>query len=181
MKIQKGVSQLKSRAVFVFFFLLFNCCFLLFSYSDAEILERVVAIVNGDVILLSEFEEEMMLARTSGEEVNENLVLDKMIERLLILEQAKKIKSRGIATYNGTLDSETIIKNYLQRRIKVLINIPFDVMDSYYINNLERYENREFSEVRDEIESLLLEKEFKVKVREHIFELKKRAYIRTQL
>jgi ribosomal protein S13 len=79
------------------------------------------------------------------------------------------------------VDDNNLIKEYIERRIKALIHIPIDEIESYYKNNMERFAGKEFYEVKDEIEDYMVEGELKRKIAEHVEELRNKAYIRIQL
>jgi len=142
------------RLIFIF---LLTSCFFLPALSHSETLERIVAIVNNNVILLSEYEEAFQAAKKSDETVTEGQVLDEMINRLLILEQAKKFRLGTTENSAETVDDDKIISEYVDRRIKALIHIPIEEIESYYTNNKERYADKPFYEVKDEIEGQLVE------------------------
>jgi hypothetical protein len=163
------------------FILLLTSYFLPPTSSHSKVLERIVAIVNNDVILLSEFEEAFQAAKKSDEKVTEGKVLDEMINRLLFLEQAKKFRLGTAGDSAGTMDDDKIISEYVDRRIKSFIHIPIDEIESYYVHNREQYGGKPFYEVKDEIEEHLIEGEMKIKLAEHVAELRKKAYIRIQI
>lgn len=163
--------------LFIFFVLYLS----LLKPSCAEVLDRVAAIVNEEVILLNDFREAAERAGETGREVKDDEILDEMIDRLLLIEQAKKIGLVNSAAYRKTLDENVLVDEYLRKRVKVLIRIPFGKIESYYVNNEDRFKGKELHEVKGEIERHLIEREFEVKLREHISELRQRAYIRVQL
>jgi len=140
-----------------------------------------VAIVNNKVILLSEFEEALEAARKSDQKVTEGVVLDEMINRILILEQAKRLSLGSTSDLAEDVDDNKLIKEYIERRIKALIHIPIDEIEAYYENNMGRFAGKEFYEVKDEIEDNMVEGELKRKIAEHVKELRNKAYIRIQL
>ncbi|NOZ69899.1 MAG: hypothetical protein GXP46_11830 [Deferribacteres bacterium] len=148
----------------------------------AEILERVVATVNDDVILLSELESEFRAARKAGRDVTREEVLNDMIDRLLLLKEARRFRL-GLSPEPGetSVDSNRIINEYINKRIKILIHIPFEKIESYYMNNRERFRGRDFYDVKDEIEKYLVEQELKARLREYINELRKKADITVML
>ncbi len=148
----------------------------------AELLERVVATVNDDVILLSELEDEYRAALKAGRDVTREEVLNDMIDRLLLLKEARRFRL-GLSPEPGeaTVDSNRIVNEYINKRIKILIHIPFEKVESYYMNNRERYAGRDFYEVKDEIEDYLVERELKARLREYIGELRKKADITVML
>ena len=167
------------RLFFVLLLLTAYC--LLPTFCNAEVLERIVAIVNNKVILLSEYEEALEAARKSDQKVTEDVVLDEMINRILILEQAKRLSLGSTSDSAENVDDYKLINEYIERRIKALIHIPIDEIESYYKNNRGRFAEKEFYEVKDEIEDYMVEGELKRKIAEHVEELRKKAYIRIQL
>ncbi len=156
-------------------------CLLLFCSVHAEVVERIVAVVNDDVILLSEFKEALRRAEETGKKVKESEIIDGMINNLLLLEQGKKFSIDRHDKAFESMDQGKIINNYIEKRIKALIYVPFRDIETYYYNNIERYDDREFYDVKSEIEEYLLNRALKIKIREHINELKEKARIRIQI
>ncbi len=165
----------------IFILLLLTAYSLLPTFCGGEILERIVAIVNNNVILLSEYEEALEAARKSDQKVTEDVVLDEMINRILILEQAKRLSLGSTSDSAENVDDNKLITEYTERRIKALIHIPIDEIESYYKNNSGRFAEKEFNEVKDEIEDYMVEGALKRKIAEHVEELRNKAYIRIQL
>jgi len=147
--------------------------------ADAELVERIVAVVNDDVILLSEFKDAMRQAEESGKEVNAKEVIGGMINNRLLLEQARKFSFGRDAGNASTPDK--VIKNYIDKRIKALIYIPFKDIEAYYYNNTQKYGERDFYDVKSEIEEYLLKTTLEIKIQEHIDQLREEAVIRVQL
>ncbi len=150
-------------------------------YCHAEVLERIVAIVNDDVILLSELEEAFQTAKKSDKGVTRDLVLDEMIDKALLLEQAKRFRLGKSAAHQRPVNNKKLVDEYIERRIRALIHTPFRDIESYYMSNMKQFNNKDFYEVKDEIESYLVEKELEKKLLGHIDELRKSSYIRIQL
>jgi hypothetical protein len=157
-----------------FAFLIVNCS------SHAELIERVVAIVNDEVILLSEFNDAYKSAVLAGSRMTEEEFLDDMINRVLILEQAKRFRFEGSLSSRDVSDN-ILVEKYLEKRIKAFIHIPFEDIENYYLANPALFEGRGFYEVRDEIEAFLIDEKLGAKMYEHIEELRDNAYIRVQL
>jgi hypothetical protein len=162
------------------FILLITSCFLLPDLSHSEILERIVAIVNNNVILLSEFKDALKAAKMSDEKVTEDAVLDEMINRVLMLEQARKMRLGQMEDATGPVDDNKIVNEYIDRRIRSFVHIPIEEIESYYLNNRKQFGSKSFSEAKDEIEDHLTDGELKLKIAEHVEELRKKAYIRIQ-
>jgi len=160
--------------------LLITCLILLVAPVHSEILDRIVAIVNDDVILLSEYKEALQAAEKSGKQLTDDMVLNEMIDRMLILEQAKRLRLDVIEDATGAVDKDRTINEYIERRIKAFVHVPIDKIESYYLSNKEQFGNKTFSEAKDEIEDRLTEGELKTKIAEHMAELRRKAYIRIQ-
>jgi hypothetical protein len=157
-------------------------CVLCAAFAHAEVLERIVAIVNDDVILLSEFKEAFRSVEESGEKISEKGFLDEMINNLLLLKEAKKFSFYiSNKSDKAVMDEKAIINEYIDRRIKVFIRIPYDEIESYYSENKALFEGKEFYDAKDEIEEYLIGKELNIRVNEYIKDLRKKHYIRIQL
>ncbi len=167
-------------ALFVIIAFLLHALFL--NSIGAEILERIVAIVNDDVILLSEYKKELESAKKSGRRRSVEEVLEEMINSNLLLHEAKKYWAGVSVVRNDTaIDDKAVINEYINRRIKAFIHIAYEDIEAYYMNNRDLFGNREFYNARDEIEEYLVNEELKVRLRQYLKELRKSAYIRVQL
>ena len=154
----------------------FNFLVPLTSPVSSEVLDRVVAVVNDEVILLTELKNEMSARKEAGSELTAAEVLDEMINRLVLLEQARKFMLNTTAS-----DIDSIVDLYLERSIKAIIHIPFEEIESYYIDHSELYGDKEFYDVKDEIESYMIANELKIRMLKHTKELRSKSYIRIQL
>ncbi|MBI5408973.1 MAG: hypothetical protein HZA14_06375 [Nitrospirae bacterium] len=163
------------------FILLLTSYFLLPTLSCSEVLDRIAAIVNNEVILQSEYEEALQAARKTEGNVSNDDVLEEMINRILLLEQARRLKLGTSADSGADADDEALVKEYVDRRIRALIHIPIEEIEAYYLKNRDRFGGKDFYEVEDEIENYFIEKGLEEKLLEHIKELRKKAYIRIQL
>lgn len=169
--------------------LLLICYSLLATVVYAELLDRVVAIVDDEAIMLSELNSayqrafshqgESAEAENSKTDIIQKGVLNGLINRVLLLKQAKKF-SHSIQTRND-YDENTLIKEYIEKQLKTFIRIPFEEIEQFYEKNKEKFGSKDFYDVRDEIEELLIEKELNKKLIRHIEELRKNAYIKIQL
>lgn len=146
------------------------------STSATELIDRVVAVVNDELILLSELESEVTVQKTSGSDVTAEDVLENMINRMLLLTEARKF-----IRDNTVMDEETLLNAYVERWIKSMIYISYEEMEAFYRKNREIYGDRDFYIVKDEIESLMIERELKRRMLRHIRELRENSYIRIQL
>ena len=156
-------------------------CFFSAAKANSELVESIVAVVNDDVILLSEFKVVMRQAKENGKEVTVKAVIEGMIHNRLLLEQAKKFNFGRNVSGDMHSDPEKVIKNYIDKRIKAMIHIPFRDIETYYLNNPDKYAERDLSDVKSEIEEYLLNMMLEIKRMEHIDELMEEATIRIQL
>jgi parvulin-like peptidyl-prolyl isomerase len=154
--------------------------FLFLSFSTAEILDRVVAVVNDEIILFSEVEEAFQEANDVALEVTREEVLDGLINRILLLNQAKNIKRKHIYSVKTEIEDNILINEYVEKRLKAFIRIPYTELELFYQENKEFF-TEEFLEVRDEIEAYLIEIELNKRLSEHLEKLREEAYIRVQL
>ncbi len=160
------------------YLLLVTCYSLLVTAVYAEVIERIVAVVDDDVILLSEFKETLQAAMSAKKSAAEEEVLQGMINRLLLLKEAKKFRIEPLSEKEN---ENMLINDYIEKRIKSFIRIPDEEIELFYKQNKNSFDNKEIFDVRDEIESYLTEKALNKRLLEHIEELRKKAYIRTQL
>ncbi len=168
--------KIKNSLILHFAFCIFNLLMLI-SIANAQILDRVVAIVDDEAITLSELNEVYQKALHSKAEVTQEEVLNGLINRILILKQAKRF-SHNIQAGS---DYNALINEYIEKQLKTFIRIPVEEIEQYYEKNKESLGNKDFYDVRDKIEEYLIEKELNKKLIRHIEELRKNAYIKIQL
>jgi hypothetical protein len=155
-------------------------CWIFANVSGAVVIERVVAIVNGDIILESEFMEAKRLVSQHGVP-DDYAVLDRLISRLLILQEA--LRSRpGMNSYlKGTAEEDELINDYIKKRVVSLIHVPFREVEEYYNQHREEYGGRDVYSVWTDIEEILRKKKTPSAVAEHVRKLREKAYIRVQV
>lgn len=155
---------------------------LLIAPVHGEMLERIVAIVNEEVILLSEFKEVLRSEREKDSSLSEETVLDGMINSMLLLAEAKRFRVDDTDIHpEDAVHNRRIIRDYIDRRLRAFIHIPYEDIEYYYEQNAVRFEGREFYTARDQIEDILTEKQLSARLHEHIELLRAKAYIRIQL
>ncbi|UCH81197.1 MAG: hypothetical protein JSW20_00935 [Nitrospiraceae bacterium] len=148
----------------------------------AELQDRIVAIVNDEIILYSEFSKELKIAREFDADVTGEDVLQEMINQLLILDKARKFRITTSAYgQSRAKDEQSIIKEYIDVRLRGFIHVPYEDIEYYYYQNEDSYSGKELYDVRDEIEDYLIERELSIKLLEYVEELKRNSYIRIQL
>jgi hypothetical protein len=177
-----GVSgQRKTKLVLAILFLASLSFLSIINYSYAELVGRVVAVVNREVILYSELESAVEKAKSAGQQKAESEVLEELIDRTLLLEQAMRFRV-DIETYvleDGA--ARKMIDDYINRRIKAFIHVPFEEIENYYLSHKDDFNGRGVYDVWDEIENRLRIDRLTVKLDEHISMLRKEAYIKIQL
>lgn len=155
-------------------------CVLGSATAYAEVIDRVVAIVDDDVVMLSELDSEFQRAQKSDIEVTREEVLDGLINRILLLREAKKVKKTHIYSARKKEDDNILISEYIEKRVKAFIRIPPDEIEKFYEENRSYFNGSDIYEVRDEIEAYLVEMEVNKKLIAHIDELRQKAYVRKQ-
>jgi len=149
--------------------------------SHAELLDRIVAVVNSDVILYSELQDAVEHSKAEGEKKSEIEILHDLIDRTLLLERARKF-SADMDTYALDKDeARTMIDDYINRRIRAFIHVPFESIENYYESHKDDFGGRDIYGAWDAIESRLKVDLLRKKIEEHMVLLRKEAYIRIQL
>ena len=154
----------------VTFLLLFSLCPLL----SAEIRDRVVAFVDNTAITLSELEETYARTVKVSPDIKKNDVLNTMVNRLLLIKEAKKIKLEATS-------EDELMKEYIDIKIRAFIRIKEEDLTEFYKKHLTDFQDKEFESVRDEIENYLTEKELNERLKLHINELREKSCIKIQL
>lgn len=148
--------------------MLFN--FIFSSPIYAEIIDRVIAYVDNQVITLRDFEKFNLEIKKMFPDITNNEIIELMINRTLLLKEGKKLFLEG--------KDEEVINNYVDLRIKSKIIITDNMIREYYDQNKDKFGQRTYHSVRDEIEKYLFEKQLNIKLKEHIEELKESTEIK---
>ncbi len=155
--------------------LLFTFHFLLFaSVSFAAIFDRVVAFVDNQAIMLSEFQEQYRKALRVSPDITDDEVINTMINRWLLLRDAKKYRIEAPSP-------EEIIKEYIDLKIRASITVGESEIEAFYKTNINQFPEKELEDVRGEIEKYLTEKELNERLKETLRDLRKNAYIKIQI
>jgi hypothetical protein len=176
-------SGVRGRGKLLFAMLLLTLLILssLINNSCAELIDRIVAVVNREVILYSELQRAVEKSKAAGDEESDIEVLQGLIDRTLLLEQALKFRVE-IKTYNrNDEEARKMIDDYINRRIKAFIHVPFDEIEKYYTSHKNDFGGRDLYGAWDEIEERLKTGLLSTKLDEHISQLRKEAYIRIQM
>ncbi len=171
-RIKKYYSAL--LLLFSGFITLIFCC--LTMAHSSELLEATVATVEDDVITLSEFNERYEVMKRSFPDISKKEVLEMIINRLLLLREARLSRiaeSRGLSH----AEEDRIIEEYIDIKIRSSIRISEEEIHKYYETHKVEFRDIPFQDVAEKIEVLLIEKRTNELLKEHIEELKKKAYI----
>jgi parvulin-like peptidyl-prolyl isomerase len=144
------------------------------SSSGVELLDRVVAQVDDQAITYSEFSLKFNRMKQVLPSITEEEALNSMINSLLLLQMAKKMKLEAAT-------EDALIKEYVDITIRSRITIPEDRLSEYYNNYKQEFGDKDYSSVRDQIEKYLLEFETNKHLKEHLKELQNQANIVIQL
>lgn len=155
-------------------FLLTFCCLLLTTSVYADILERVVAYVDDSAITLSEFGENAQRARKTLSNISDLDIINSMINRLLLLQAAKKMRLEAP-------NEDELVREYTDIKIKSSIIIREEEIERFYSENKDKFKGQDYVAVRDEIEKYLTEIETNRLLKKDIDELRAKADIRIQL
>lgn len=141
------------------------------SDSHAELIDKVIAFVDETAITLLEFENAFNKARKTAPDISEKEVLNAMINRVLLLAEAKKLK------IEAATDDDTI-NEYIDLKVKAFIRVREEDLEIFYNSNLSEFKGLSYESARDRIEEYLTEKETNNLLKKHIGELKAKAYIK---
>ena len=156
--------------------LLFTVCCLLFTCSllSAAIKDRVVAFVDNDAITLAELETQYGDTVKVASNITQEEVLDTMVNKLLLLRDAKKIRLEAPS-------EDELLKEYIDLKIRAFIRIKEEELVDFYNKNISKFEGKELEVVRDYIENYLVEHGVNQRLKVHINELREKSCIKIQL
>jgi hypothetical protein len=141
-----------------------------FSFAHARMIDKVIAYVDDRAITYSELQEKYRMIKNTGANITEKETLDSMINALLMLQKAKKLRFEAPT-------EDDLIKEYLNVTIKARIVISEDQIREFYDKNRDEFKGREYGVVRADIEKYLTDLETNKKLKEHLKELRAGANI----
>lgn len=158
------------RWILVLYFLLFTP----YSLSYSAIIDLVVAYIDNTAITLSELESTYEAMHKINSEISQEEVLDTMINRLLLIKEARKLRLEASS-------EDELLNEYIDMKIKTFIQINEDEIKDYFQKNIKIFQNTEFNDVSEEIEKYLIEAELNRRLKLHINELREKACIKINL
>lgn len=165
--------KLRGRALSIIFIL--SILFLFLSdFGHAELFDKIAAFVDDEAILLSEFDAYYRIISKFIPDIKKEDVINTMINRTLLLKEAKKFRIEGAT-------KEEIIREYIEIKLKALIKINEPDIKNFYENNKAQFGKVGFDSVREQIEQYLTEKEINSVLEQQIKELRSKAHIKINL
>jgi len=147
---------------------------LCFGQAETELIDRVVAFVDSNAITLSALRENYEKTKKAQPGVTMTEVLQTMVNRLLILNDAKRLK------FEAKTDEE-MINLYMEMKVKAFVQVKEAAMEEYYRQHEQELKGAPYESVRDKIEEVLTEKEINRLLKKDIEELRKKAYVKIEL
>ncbi|GMT47165.1 MAG: hypothetical protein IEMM0007_0731 [bacterium] len=142
--------------------------------SSAELIDRVVAFIDDEAITLTDFMQYTKKAKKLAHGLSEEEAINALINRKLLLREAKRIRLRGKT-------KDELIKEYIDIKIRVFIKIPPEEIERFYNKNRGRFGKTPIEDVRDDIERLLREREVNKHLKKLIKRLREKSYIKINL
>jgi hypothetical protein len=143
-------------------------------HSLAAVIDRVVAFVDNHAITLSELEKAYDKAVKITPDITRREVLNTMVNRYVLLREAKRLRMEAP-------DDEKLLEDYIDLKVAAFIKVSDAEIEKFYDTNRDQFAGQALSEVREQIEAYLREKEINNRLKKHIEELKKKAYIKLLL
>jgi hypothetical protein len=140
----------------------------------AGIKDRVVAFVDAQAITLSELDIKFSESQKVKADITKEEVLNTMINRVLLLREAKKIRLEAPS-------EEELLKEYIDMKIRALIRVKEEEISDFYNKHIDDFEGKEMEDVRDNIENYLIERNLNEHLKSHINELKGKTCVQIQL
>ncbi|HYQ48568.1 MAG TPA: hypothetical protein VEP69_05845, partial [Thermodesulfovibrionales bacterium] len=129
---------------------------------------------DEQAITMSELDEQYRNTVRISPNITAGEVLDTMINRILILREAKKYRIEAPTV-------EQVMHEYIDLKIRAYIRISENDVEKFYEDNRNRFPGKEFDDVREEVEQYLTENELNTRLKEMLKGLRKEAYIRVLL
>ncbi len=143
------------------------------AFCRAEILERVIAYVNNTAITLSEFQNNVQRTRKTLDNVSDSDIINSMINRILLLQEAKKMRLEAP-------DDDQLVQQYIDIKLKSAIIIREEDVERFYDENGGQFKGQDYLAVRDQIEKYLFELETNKRLKNQIKELRAKSDIKIQ-
>jgi len=134
----------------------------------------VVAYADNSAITLSELEKKYAETVHVTPAVTREEVLNTMINRLLLVREAKKIRLKSQL-------EDALLKEYVDLKIRAFIRLKDEEIRTFFDTHTADFTGKELDEMREDIENYLIEQEVNSRLKEHIAELRNNACVKIQL
>ncbi len=142
--------------------------------SRAEIIDRVVAYVDDRAITQLELDMVHQRALSSGLRPTKADTLEKLINRILLVNEALKLRMKGDS-------EEELVHEYIDLKVRAFITLRDTDVKQYYIENRWKYKGVPYESLKDDIRKLLEEKKVNINLRRLLEKLHDEADIRIML
>lgn len=139
--------------------------------ASAVIEDRVVASIDNEAITMSELDEAYRAAAKLNPDETREEVLNAMINRTLLLREARKLRIEA-----G--DEAKLLEEFIHIKIRGFIIVGDEEIREYYDSNKDRLGRAKFEEVRDKVREYLIEEGTNSRLRALLEDLKAKAVIR---
>ncbi|MDA8091696.1 MAG: hypothetical protein M0Z61_15935 [Nitrospiraceae bacterium] len=143
-------------------------------FAADKTIDRIVAFVNDSAILMSDLDARYDQARKLAPDVTRAQVLQTMINRQLLLAQARKI-------FPEPVEADKAIDEFTDLKIRAFVRIQDEAVRNFYDENKKQLGDVPFDSVKDRIERLLEEKEINRRLQSYLESLRENAYIKVFL
>ena len=169
-----GISGSRCLSVIIVFLVITFYSSLITHHCFAALSDRVIAFVDDQAITASELDEQYRSTIAVSPSVTRMEVLNTMINKVILLKEAKKYRIEA-----PTIDE--VMKEYIDLKIRAFIRVNDADIEKFYNENMEKFQGRNYEDVRDEIDMYLTEKELNERLKESLNGLRKKSYIRIHL
>lgn len=138
--------------------------------SSAFVIDRVVAYVDDLAITERELDIKHNLALSAGLRPTRAESLQKLINRILLVKEAKKHRIEG-GSY------EEIVRKYIDLKVRAFIHIRESDVREYYDLNKPEFKGASYSDLKENIRKLLEEEAVNNGLRYHLEQIRSKANI----
>ncbi len=142
--------------------------------ESAELIDRVVALVDDEAITLNELNDRFEESRVVMPEITKEQVLQTMVNRTLLKRDALKRRISG-------KNEDEIIRRYINLKVRYSVRINEVDIERFFNENRNDFRGEAFNTVHKEIKRYLTELEVNKRLERLIEELKTKAEVKIQL
>jgi hypothetical protein len=130
----------------------------------------VVASVDNTAITLSDLEMKYAETLKTTPNITKGEVLTTMVNRALLLREAKRFRLEAPS-------EDEVLKEYIDLKIRAFIRIHDQDITDFYAQHLIDFQGKELDEVREQIETYLIENELNQRLKTHINDLRGKSCV----